>query len=197
MISPRFLQNGDGVAETCHRGAVVEASDGETPLLPKTDLPEQCNVRLCYGAYASVDSVAHIPLRHWEPGTTPSVRTYHPPEGFREALAAEAAKAPQADLAPMSIGHAPWNYDALSRQTITAQLISDFCLDMRMRFKSYVGKPIDGDALERVKAEILKTMQELLPNDVVLVEQDPEHPDILNVVTYAVEETKEVEDDQG
>lgn len=26
-------------AETCHRGAVVEASDGETPLLPKTDLP--------------------------------------------------------------------------------------------------------------------------------------------------------------
>lgn len=53
------------MAETCHRGAVVEASDGETPLLPKTDLPEQCYVRLCYGAYGSTDSGGRIPLRPW------------------------------------------------------------------------------------------------------------------------------------
>jgi hypothetical protein len=57
-------------ADTCHRGAVVEASDGETPLLPKTDLPEQCNERLCYGDYQSVDSGTDIPLRPWAEGVS-------------------------------------------------------------------------------------------------------------------------------
>lgn len=82
---------------------------------------------MCYEDYRSVDSGTGIPLRSWEPGTTPSVRAYQPPEGFREALAVEAAKRPQAEVTPMTIGHAPWNHDVLSRQATTAQLISDFC----------------------------------------------------------------------
>jgi len=51
-------------------GAVVEASDGETPLLPKTNLTEQRNVRPCYGAYSSAGGIAPIPLRSWAEGVS-------------------------------------------------------------------------------------------------------------------------------
>ena len=30
-----------------------------------TELPEQCNERLCYGAYSSAGGIAPIPLRSW------------------------------------------------------------------------------------------------------------------------------------
>ena len=76
-----------------------------------------------YEDYRSVASGMGIPLRSWEPGTTP----YHPPG------------VPQTAETCRTVGHAPWNHDAISRQTTTAKLIADFGEDIRMRGRRLAG----------------------------------------------------------
>lgn len=84
----------------------------------------------------------------------------------------------------MTVGHAPWNHDTIARQITAAQLVADFCAELRMQFKSYVGRVVVAEALDGVKADVLITMQELLPHDIIVVEQDTLQPDLLHIKAY-------------
>lgn len=85
----------------------------------------------------------------------------------------------------MTVGHALWNLDTISRQASVKRRIDNLSAELRLQFKSYVGRVVAAEALKALKADVLITMQELLPHDIIVeVEQDEQQPDLLHIKAY-------------